>query len=91
MISVSEDVVKTSVGQPTTLHMTVRENPKPEICWKKDGEPINHVTLPDGSLYIYDTTDDDGGIYTVTATKSEDESSETIELLVLNPQFVQGK
>ena len=91
MISTSEEKVKTSVGQPTTLHVTVRGNPMPEISWTKDGKCITHLLLEDSSLYICNTTDDDQGRYTVTATNSEGKSSKTIQLKVLNPQFAQCK
>ena len=83
--------MKTSVGQPTTLYIEAKGNPMPEITWKKDGDPINHPLLLDGSLYIHSTTMSDEGSYTVTASSSEGESSETIELIVLNPQFVPCK
>ena len=88
LISTSEEEVKTSVGQPTTLHVTVRGDSLPKISWTKDGEAINHPILSDGSLYITDTTDDDGGTYKVIATNSAGISaSRTIQLVVLNPQF----
>jgi len=63
----------------------------PEISWTKDGEPINHLILQDNSLYIHATTHDDQGRYTVTASNSESKSSETIQLVTLNPQFVPCK
>ena len=88
VVNLKEQQVKTSVGQPTTLYIEAKGNPTPEITWKKDGDPINHPLLQDGSLYIHSTTMSDEGSYTVTATSSEGESSETIELVVLNPQFV---
>ena len=79
------------MGQPTTLHVTVGGNHIPEINWTKDGEPIDHLILSDGSLYISDTTHGDEGRYTVTATTSDGKSSKMIQLVVLNPQFVQCK
>lgn len=88
VINLKELQVKTSVGQPTTLYIVAKGNPTPEISWKKDGDPINYPLLQDGSLYIHSTTMSDEGSYTVTVSNSEGESSETIELVVLNPQFV---
>jgi len=88
VINLKEQEVRTSVGQPTTLYIEARGNPMPEITWKKDGDPINYPVLLDNSLYIHSTTLSDQGSYTVTATSSVGESSETIELVVLNPQFV---
>ena len=92
LISTSEDEVRTSVGQPTTLHVTVGKDPLPEISWTKDGEPVNHLILSDGSLYILNTIHDDEGKYTVTATTSAGISaSRNIQLVVLNPQFMSCK
>ena len=91
LISTSEDEVKTSVGQPTTLHVTVGGDPTPEINWTKNGDPVDHLVLQDSSLYISPTTEDDQGRYTVTATNSEAKSSKTIQLTVLNPRFTQCK
>ena len=91
VVNLKDQQVKTSVGQPTTLYIEAKGNPSPEITWKKDGDPINHPLLLDGSLYIHSTTMSDEGSYMVTATSSQGESSETIELVVLNPQFVPCK
>lgn len=91
VITVSEEV-KTSLGQPTTLHITVKGNPMPEINWtKNDGDPVDHLILQDSSLYINPTTEDDQGRYTVTATNDEGKSSRSIKLVVLDPQFVPSK
>ena len=91
LITTNEEEVRTSVGQPTTLHITVAGNPIPEIVWTKNGDPIDHLVLQDSSLHISPTTDDDKGRYTVTASNSEGKSSKTIQLVVLNPQFEQCK
>ena len=91
LIIIREEQIKTSVGQPTTLHVIVRGDPTPEINWTKDGEPINYPIQEDGSLYMYTTSTDDQGCYTVTATNSQGESSQTIQLVVFNPQFVPCK
>ena len=93
MINTSEEEVKTSIGQPTTLHVTIGGDHMPEISWTKDGEPIDHLILSDGSLYISDTIHDDKGRYTVTATDGKRIStSRTIQLVVvLNPQFMPCK
>ena len=91
LIMIREEQIKTSVGQPTTLHIIVQGDPIPEINWSKDEEPINYPMQEDGSLYIYNTSSNDQGCYTVTATNSEGESSQAIQLVVLNPQFVPCK
>ena len=80
--------MKTSVGQPTTLYIEARGNPPPEITWTKNGSPVNDPLLQNGSLYIHSTTPSDQGTYTVTATSNEGSTSETIKLVVLNPQYV---
>ena len=91
LIRTNKEEVKTSVGQPTTLHVTVGGDPVPEISWTKDGEPIDHPILTDGSLYISDTIDNDQGSYLMTANNSEGKCSKMIQLVVLNPQFAQCK
>ena len=92
VVTVSEEEVRTSLGQPTTLHTTVKGNPTPEINWtKNDGDPVDHLILQDGSLYINPTTEDDRGRYTVMATNSEGKSNKSIKLVVLNPQFLPSK
>ena len=90
-INVSEEEIKSSVGQPTTLHVAIEGNPMPEISWTKNGSPVNHLILDDSSLYINPTTEEDQGRYTVTATNSEGKSSKSIQLVVLNPQFIPSK
>ena len=77
MISTSKEEVKTSLGQPTTMHVTVEGDPTPEINWTKNGDPVDHLVMQDSSLYISTTTDDDQGKYTVTATNGERKSSKT--------------
>ena len=91
MITINEEEVKTSLGQPTTLQITITGNPIPEIHWTKNGDPVDHVILQDNSLYISPTTEDNQGGYTVTATNTVGKSSKTIQLIVLDPQFVPCK
>ena len=91
MITINEEEVKTSLGQPTTLQITITGHPMPEINWTKNGDPIDHLILQDNSLYISPTTEDDQGGYTVIATNTVGKSSKTIQLIVLNPQFVPRK
>jgi len=91
VVNIKEQEVKTSVGQPTTLYVEARGNPPPEISWTKNGSPVNDPLLQNGSLYIHSTTPSDQGTYTVTATSDEGSTSETIKLVVLNPQYVPGK
>ena len=77
--------ITTSLGQPTTLFAESPYADQSEIIWKKDGEPINHLILSDGSLYINDTGLSDQGDYTVTVTGTDDATSEIIRLTVINP------
>ena len=85
VITISEEEVKTSLGQPTTLQITVTGQPMPEINWMKNGNPIDHLILKDNSLYINPTTENDQSKYEVTATNSEGSSHRTIQLIVLHP------
>ena len=91
VIAINAEEAKTSVGQPTTLQITVKGHPLPDIKWTKNGDPVDHLILQDKSLYIIPTTKDDQGVYTVTATNSVGKSSETIQLIVLDPQFIPCK
>lgn len=79
--------VTTSVGQPTTLFVELPYSDQSEITWKKDGEPVSYQVLSDGSLYIANTELSDKGDYTVTITGTDDGTSETIQLIVINPQM----
>ena len=85
VITISEEEVKTSLGQPTTLQIIVTGQPMSEINWTKNGNPIDHLILNDNSLYINSTTENDQSLYKVTATNSEGSSHKTIQLIVLNP------
>jgi len=82
--------VKTSVGQPTTLVIGLPDAHLPEITWKKDGEPVNHPVLPDGSLYIINTDHSDEGQYTVIINRKECTAFENLQLTVVNPQLPNG-
>jgi len=80
----------TSVGQPTTLFIEIPDLPKPEITWLKDGRPVNHPVLLDGSLFIIKTDISDQGKYTVTVNSDGNIASESIQLTVHNPQLPVG-
>ena len=82
--------MKSSVGQPTTLPIGLPDIHKPEITWMKDGRPVNHPVLPDGSLFITNTDICDQGKYTVTVTSHGSVASENIQLIVCNPQLPAG-
>jgi len=79
-----------SVGQPTTLPIALPDVHEPEITWMKDGRPVNHPVLPDGSLFIPNTDVSDQGIYTVTVASYGSFASESIQLVVHNPQLPAG-
>ena len=82
----------TSVGQPTTLVIGLPDIQRPSITWKKEGKPVDHPVLPDGSLYIANTILSDQGRYIVTVTSSDGTSeSATLHLTVIDPHFPTGK
>lgn len=83
--------LRTSVGQPTTLVIGLPDIHRPTITWKKNGQPVNHPVLPDGSLYIVNTTLSDQGRYIVTVTSEGTTESATVQLTVINPEMPTGK
>ena len=83
-------MVKTSVGQPTTLVIGLPDTHMPEVTWKKDAEPVNHPVLPDGSLYIINTDHTDEGEYTVIINRKESTAFENLQLTVVNLQLPNG-
>ena len=89
-ISIESDKMDTSVGQPTTLFIEFPDLHQPEVSWLKDGRPVNHPVLPDGSLFIINTDISDQGKYTVTVSSDGNVASETIQLTVHNPQLPVG-
>ena len=90
VIGIESEEVKSSVGQPTTLPIGLPDVHKPDITWMKDGRPVNHPVLPDGSLFIINTDISDQGKYTVTVTSHGSVASENIQLTVCNPQLPAG-
>ena len=83
--------VITSVNQPTTLFVETTGNPPAEIEWSKDGSPVNHPIMSDGSLYIMHTEPSDQGEYTVTATNPVGVSQQSITVTVIQPVPLHGK
>ena len=82
--------VVTSAGQPTTLSIEPGGNPPPEVQWFKDGNPVTHHILSDGSLYMSNTSLQDSGNYTVKVTNSTGQSQEVIRVDVLQPMQPEG-
>ena len=82
--------VKTSVNQPTTLVIKLPDDYKAKVTWKKNGEPVNHPVLPDGSLYIINTNLSDEGEYSVSVKRNAKRKINTIfeklQLAVVHPQ-----
>lgn len=78
--------MKTSVNQPTTLVIKLPDNCKVKITWKRNGEPVDHPVLPDGSLYIINTKLSDEGEYSVTAKRNQSTIFEKLQLTVVHPQ-----
>ena len=91
MISVETTAVKTSVNQPTTLVVKLTDSDKVEVIWKKDGQPVKHPILSDGSLYISNTNLSDEGKYTVIVKKNESNVVENLQLNVFDPQLPPGE
>ena len=83
-------VVKTSADQPTTLVVGVPDDCKAEVRWKKDGEPINHPILCDGSMYIPNTHLSDKGEYTAIINKKDGAVAENLQLTVVDPKLPPG-
>ena len=85
-------IVETSVNQPPTLvvRMTNNINCKVRVTWKKNGRLVKHPVLPDGSLYITNTTLNDKGEYTVTVKGKEGTDVENLKLSVFNPRLPPG-
>ena len=83
--------ITTSVGQPTTLFVELPYADDSEITWQKDGKSLSHPVLPDGSLYIAHTKLSDQGDYTVTATATDNTTSEILKLIVIDPKMPTSK
>lgn len=83
-------IVETSVNQPTTLVVKPTENDTIQISWTKDGQPVKHPVLPDGSLYISNTSSSDKGEYTVIVKENESTVVENLQITVFDPQLPHG-
>ena len=82
--------LKTSTGQLTTLFVEIPFPDESEITWQKDGLPVKHPVLPNGSLYITDTHLNNQGDYTMTAIDTNSVTSIRVQLQVINPQMPTG-
>ena len=91
IINIATVEVTTSVNQPTTLFIETTGNPPAEIEWNKDGSPVNHPIMSDGSLYIMHTEPSDQGEYTVTATNPVGSSQQVITVTVIQPVALHRK
>lgn len=83
-------IVETSLNQPTTLVVKPTENDTIQISWTKDGQPVKHPVLPDGSLYISNTSSSDKGEYTVIVKDNESTVVENLQITVFDPQLPPG-
>ena len=83
-------IVETSVNQPTTLVVKPTENDTIQISWTKDGQPVKNPVLPDGSLYISNTSSSDKGEYTVIVKENESTVVENLQITVFDPQLPPG-
>ena len=88
--TVETTIIETSVNQPTTLVVRLAGNYKVQVTWKKDGRLVKHSVLPDGSLYIANTTLNDKGEYTVTVQKNKTTVVENLKLRVFDPRLPPG-
>ena len=83
--------LKTSVAQPTTLVLRLPADYSADVVWKKGrGEPVDHLVLPDGSLYISNTDWSDEGEYTVIVNGSDSIGLEALQLTVVDPELPLG-
>ena len=83
-------LVKTSINQPTTLITKLTDKYKVEVTWKRNGRPVNHPVLPDGSLYIVNTSLSDNGEYSVKITRNKRTTVENLQLIVVEPTLPPG-
>ena len=83
-------LVKTSINQPTTLITKLTDKYKVEVTWKRNGQPVNHPVLPDGSLYIVNTSLSDNGEYSVKITKNKRTTVENLQLIIVEPTLPPG-
>ena len=83
-------IVETSLNQPTTLVVKPTENDTIQISWTKNGQPVKHPVLPDGSLYISNTSSSDKGEYTVIVKDNESTVVENLQITVFDPQLPPG-
>ena len=83
-------LVKTSINQPTTLITKLTDRYKVEVTWKRNGQPVNHPVLPDGSLYIVNTSLSDNGEYSVKITRNKRTTVENLQLIVVEPILPPG-
>ena len=91
VINTSIVEVITSVNQPTTLFTETTGNPPAEMEWSKDGSPVNHPIMSDGSLYIMHTEPSAQGECTVTATNPVGSSHQVINVTVIQPVALHRK
>ena len=89
-IKMENSELRTSVGHQITLMIALPDIHRPTITWKKDGQPVNHPVLSDGSLYIVNTIFSDQGRYIVTVSSEGSTESATLLLKVINPQMPSG-
>ena len=80
----------TSVGPPTIVTIEVGGKPIPEVQWFKDGDPVVHRVLADGSLYIEKTEVTDGGKYTARVTNQAGQTEESVHITVSQPAPPEG-
>ena len=85
IIPVESTLVKTSVNQPTMLITKLTDKHKVEVIWKKNGQPVDHQVLSNGSLYIENTGFSDDGEYSVNITKNKRTVAENLQLIVVEP------
>uniref|UniRef100_A0A914ZCP1 Ig-like domain-containing protein n=1 Tax=Panagrolaimus superbus TaxID=310955 RepID=A0A914ZCP1_9BILA len=79
--------IKIIEGQDKTIKCNVKGKPIPEISWRKDGEPIEHIGARGNENYIHISRAQlkDAGHYTCIATNRVGEKRQSIHVKVLVP------
>nr|XP_042899314.1 hemicentin-1 isoform X1 [Parasteatoda tepidariorum] len=89
----SSGVKTVQVKDTVILHCLVKGDPSPNIIWVKNGQQLvfnHHIQLSqNGSLFIYNSSDQDSGHYKCVASNDFGSAEQVAELVVRSkPRFV---